>query len=140
MAASDPPAPFTDDDVERLMKAVRENDLPECQRIVQRCTPAIITTPKNHSWGRSALREAAQLGRDEILGWFLKQRPPNIDVRDSDGDTALIRASDHGYTKCVELLIGAGADVQAVDKVMLRVRSVQSLRFTSVGCRTDGQR
>jgi hypothetical protein len=38
------------------------------------------------------------------------------------GWTALMRASDRGYTATVELLLGAGADKEVMDNVRERMR------------------
>ena len=38
------------------------------------------------------------------------------------GETALMWASRNGYTATVELLLGAGADMDAEDKVRVRKR------------------
>jgi hypothetical protein len=39
--------------------------------------------------------------------------------RSQRGYTALIRAAANGHTECVELLVNAGADTEAIDNVRM---------------------
>ena len=43
-----------------------------------------------------------------------------------NGSTALVYASEHGHTATVEVLLSAGADMEAKDDVRSRVREMHT--------------
>jgi ankyrin repeat protein len=56
-------------------------------------------------------------------GWHSPAAPPtpqriktDVDLRDRDGATALIRAAEAGDLKCIRSLLEDGADINAADK------------------------
>ena len=72
--------------------------------------------------GSSVLISAAASGNPEMLREILRYNP-KLDVRDSEGKTALFAAGDYrnadadgARAECVRLLVQAGADVNARDK------------------------
>eukprot|EP00042_Codosiga_hollandica_P037768 m.301078 g.301078 ORF g.301078 m.301078 type:complete len:100 (-) comp55219_c0_seq4:1396-1695(-) len=73
---------FTKVDVDHLYQAAADNKLSQCQRIVRKFGPDIITAPfsgsaafrlKDGTW-TTALHRAALNDRAEILEWFLQQQ------------------------------------------------------------------
>src|SRR3972149_2327132 len=54
-------------------------------------------------------------GELDVVANFLKKYRSSIDVKDPDGDTALIKAAQWGYQEIVELLLGKGASVNVKD-------------------------
>jgi ankyrin repeat protein len=69
------------------------------------------------SQGWSALHLAAAYGNFGTLHWLLQSQPKSIDARSTTGCTPLIIAAMYGKALCVELLIRAGADMNAVDNL-----------------------
>ncbi|KAL4655530.1 ankyrin repeat domain-containing protein 33B-like [Arapaima gigas] len=66
--------------------------------------------------GNTALMIAAQAGHITILNYILNYyMGADMEIRDSRGFTALIKAAIQGRSECVAALIMAGADVNAVD-------------------------
>jgi Domain of unknown function (DUF6438)/Ankyrin repeats (3 copies) len=70
----------------------------------------------------SVLMYAARSGNPELVREILNYHP-NLDVRDSEGQTVLFAASEYtnedsedGRVECVKLLVAAGADVNAHDE------------------------
>ncbi|KFZ02336.1 hypothetical protein V501_09605 [Pseudogymnoascus sp. VKM F-4519 (FW-2642)] len=66
----------------------------------------------------TALISACASGRDKIIMLILELGKPalDLDARDRNGRTALMRASAQGYDREVKLLVKAGADLEAKDK------------------------
>ena len=62
-------------------------------------------------WGRTALHEAAELGHLDLVKLLLA-RGADIDARDRDGKTPLLRAA---YDDCITALINSGADIHIKD-------------------------
>jgi ankyrin repeat protein len=54
-------------------------------------------------------------GNDSILELLLSRREIDIDLKDSEGQTALHYASSCGHKKCVELLLSHGANRNSLD-------------------------
>eukprot|EP00042_Codosiga_hollandica_P031256 m.188050 g.188050 ORF g.188050 m.188050 type:complete len:238 (+) comp53593_c0_seq1:46-759(+) len=108
---------FTREEVAELIVAVKSKNLGECTRIVLACGSDIVTTPSDfESFPKyTALHWAANNSCTEILEWFLKQHI-DYDHVNEEGDTALIIAARWGYTDCLALLLGAGANVTIKDK------------------------
>ena len=62
-----------------------------------------------------ALHLAAQVGDARKLARLLAEEQP-VDARDASGATALIVAAKRGRLDCVQVLLGAGADLEARDR------------------------
>ncbi|OQR81260.1 ankyrin 2,3/unc44 [Achlya hypogyna] len=60
--------------------------------------------------GKRVLQLVCENGRDEILGILLTQPTLNVDVALPEDEIMLYTAAKHGRTKCVKLLLLAGAD------------------------------
>jgi hypothetical protein len=72
-----------------------------------------VTTARNRESG-AALWQAAESG--DVIGVRRQlERHSDIDARDAGGRTALMLATLHGHLAAVEVLLGAGADANAVD-------------------------
>ena len=88
----------------------------------------------NHS-GQTALINAAANGNEDIVTALIQARA-SVNVKSKQGDTALIAASLTGlskYLQCVQLLVLAGADVNARN-----VYGPVSFTWTSHGYRMCG--
>jgi len=66
--------------------------------------------------GKSALLQAAEKGREEIVRLLLKNKA-NLDTKDKEGRTPLMCAALTGSTSVVALLLEHGVPVDATDKV-----------------------
>ncbi|CAI7605082.1 unnamed protein product [Penicillium glandicola] len=64
----------------------------------------------------TALISASSSGRYQIILWILEHGNPDLEARDRNGRTALMRASAQGYTREVQVLVKAGADIEAKDR------------------------
>lgn len=64
----------------------------------------------------TALISACASGRDKIIMLILEQGNVDLEARDRNGRTALMRASAQGYDREVKFLVKAGADLEAKDK------------------------
>jgi ankyrin repeat protein len=62
----------------------------------------------------TALHFAAWRGLAECCELLITRADTLLEVRDADGVTALVRTSQHGHLRTVQLLIDRGADVNAV--------------------------
>jgi ankyrin repeat protein len=65
-------------------------------------------------FGRTALHYAVQAGSAPAVGQLLSWRACDVNVRTTDGATPLHFAAVSGFVEVAELLIDAGADVNAV--------------------------
>lgn len=61
-----------------------------------------------------AVLNAAHSGEDALKQHL--STGANVDSRDDDGETPLMKAADDGHTAIVEALLKAGADVNAIDE------------------------
>jgi eukaryotic-like serine/threonine-protein kinase len=97
---------------DRLVRAARSNDLKAVRRSA-RHEP--IDGRGDGGW--TALHFAAQRGHLEVARWLLRQGA-SVDLRTQDfGRTALMLAARYGDGPMVHLLLEAGADVAARDRL-----------------------
>lgn len=61
---------------------------------------------------------AARRGDLETVQDLLDDQPSVVNITDDNGYTALLRASENGFSQIVTVLIAAGADVNAVDNIV----------------------
>ncbi|KAK3400625.1 hypothetical protein B0T20DRAFT_494530 [Sordaria brevicollis] len=92
------------------------------QAINQNDDIAFIELYQNHAAlhprdkrGRTPLHAAAELGRDNILGFLLDQKGVRLDAFDIQGFTALHLATIYDHPQCVFQLLERGANSQLVD-------------------------
>ena len=64
---------------------------------------------------------AAQNGYTNVVSLLLSKSTAMLHARDKRGRTSLMLASANGHLDMVTLLIGQGADINAVDKVFIRI-------------------
>jgi ankyrin repeat protein len=76
--------------------------------------------------GEISIFEAAALGNDEKLRSLLSQTPSLANTFAPDGFSALHLASFFGHTSSQEILIGAGASIEAYSRNSLRATPLQS--------------
>jgi ankyrin repeat protein len=69
--------------------------------------------------GLTALIAAAASGHVDIVKTLIKDFSADVNLQDKDGITALMEASIMGHTKVVELLLQAGAEVDATTKSLV---------------------
>ena len=62
------------------------------------------------------LHDAALWGEDAILKMLIHAKGVKLDLKDGEGNTALMMAIDHDRQRCVHLLLAAGADVAVKDR------------------------
>lgn len=65
---------------------------------------------------QTGLHVACELGKDEITELLISRHAP-IESKDEDGTTPLIAASRCGSLSCVQLMVDAGANINAHDEV-----------------------
>lgn len=66
--------------------------------------------------GRTALLQAASVGKAELVQWLLEQCHADIDVRDQEsGWTSLHRALFYGQLHCARILLKHGASLKTTD-------------------------
>ncbi len=66
-------------------------------------------SPKHRVYG-PALVAAASRGNEQVVALLLEQPNIKVDIRDVDGQTALMLAAKHGSTRIVDMLLEAGAN------------------------------
>ncbi|KZO96536.1 ankyrin [Calocera viscosa TUFC12733] len=66
--------------------------------------------------GRTPLHWASTRHKDVVELLLSHNPPPDVNIKDSQGWTPLMIAASAGQDDIVELLIGAGADVKAVNE------------------------
>ena len=67
-------------------------------------------------YGYTALFWASARGNNNSAKLLLAQPGIKLDVRNMDGDTALMAAAEHGQAEIVDLLLKAGANVSLVNQ------------------------
>jgi len=67
-------------------------------------------------YGFTALFWASARGNKNSTALLLAQPGIKLDVIDTDGDTALMAAAEHGHAEIAEMLLKAGANVSLTDK------------------------
>ena len=92
------------DVVDEDLEAAEEEPFPESLEIIK--------TLDDCQLGELLLK-AAELGKVEFVNELLNKNKDLIQTRDSDGYTALHRASYNGEVEVMEILISNGADVLA---------------------------
>ncbi|KAL2635563.1 hypothetical protein R1flu_007042 [Riccia fluitans] len=60
------------------------------------------------------LLHAASKGKDDVIKWLLREGV-NVDVRDDNGNTALLIASEEGHTSSMRLLLENGANLSILN-------------------------
>eukprot|EP00042_Codosiga_hollandica_P032289 m.204345 g.204345 ORF g.204345 m.204345 type:complete len:265 (-) comp53865_c0_seq5:134-928(-) len=99
---------FGEREVEQLRDAVRAQSLAQCQQLVLKCGPDIITTQDRHGW--TALHRAVTSDTSlEILMSFL-QHHVEINSLTKGGWTPLMYAAFDGASSCARALLECGAN------------------------------
>eukprot|EP00042_Codosiga_hollandica_P032535 m.208599 g.208599 ORF g.208599 m.208599 type:complete len:223 (-) comp53935_c0_seq8:214-882(-) len=106
---------FTQEDVRQLITAVIFGDMANCQRIVSKCGPGVITAICTVDFGGVTALHQATSSQLEILRWFLQQ-PIDCNGRDKSMCTPLMYATMHGIADYVQALLDAGANLYIQDK------------------------
>ena len=75
--------------------------------------PDIYDVPD--TYGSTALMTAAMAGHVDVVARLLGSNKSNVRARDQSGSTALHVAAYYGHASCVELILRAGAEVNALD-------------------------
>eukprot|EP00029_Vermamoeba_vermiformis_P003176 TRINITY_DN13551_c0_g1_i1.p1 TRINITY_DN13551_c0_g1~~TRINITY_DN13551_c0_g1_i1.p1 ORF type:complete len:167 (-),score=52.34 TRINITY_DN13551_c0_g1_i1:61-561(-) len=60
--------------------------------------------------GSRPLHLAAFNGKDDVVSWLIHDAKCDINARDADGNTPLIKAASRGHISTVKLLLQSGAD------------------------------
>jgi ankyrin repeat protein len=91
-----------------VSRAVNKGDADRLRQLLE--NGARLDAKKIPQWTLRSSRN----GYDECLQLLLTHNPDaNVDVKDDDGWPAIIWAANNGHTKCVDVLIANGADVNA---------------------------
>ena len=77
-----------------------------------------------HHLGAYTVYEAAKRGDSECLKIVLGEAAHGSGVQLDDLHEALMDASKNGRSECVKLLLGAGADVNHVGQLCVKIRRV----------------
>ncbi|XP_047668967.1 oxysterol-binding protein-related protein 2 [Tachysurus fulvidraco] len=87
------------------------------------------------------LLDAARDGDCGVVAQLLsKSRPPDVNCKDSDGDTALHIAASRGYKECVEVLVKSGGSFSTMNKnghSVLDVTKDDQMRFFLAKCQEN---
>ena len=86
-----------------------------CHSVLTGTCNATTDVEARDEYGRTALREAASGGHDEVVKRLL-DAGADVEARDKYGWTALRGAASGGHDDVVKRLLDAGADVEARDK------------------------
>ncbi|OBT66603.1 hypothetical protein VE03_03969 [Pseudogymnoascus sp. 23342-1-I1] len=108
-----------------LIKAVKYDKVDIAELLLMRGADANAKT--THS-KETALICACASGRYKIILLILELGNPDLDARDRNGRTALMRASAQGYRNDVIAVVRAGADLEAVDRYG-RTALMEAARF-----------
>jgi len=104
-------AQFTDSF--NFLKAVRDRDGPKVAEAVERPGSQIVNT-KDYSTGEGALHILVKRRDSAWLGYLLA-KGATVDIRDKDGNTPLLIASQMGYVEGARALLAEGAAINAAN-------------------------
>ncbi len=117
-----------------FLKAVKERDGSKVTEFLNKPgSGAVIVNTRDGSTGETALH-IVTAGRDSLWLGFLLQRGANPDVRDGKGNTALMIATQLGWTDGIQTLLArrAGVDVTNGSGESPLIRAVQNRDLASV--------
>lgn len=104
-------AQFTDSF--NFLKAVRDRDGPKVAEAVEKPGSQILNT-KDYSTGEGALHILVKRRDSGWLGYLLA-KGATVDIRDKDGNTPLLLASQIGYIEGARALLAEGAAINAAN-------------------------
>ena len=115
-----------------FIKAVKDRDGAKVTEFLNKPGSVIVNT-RDGSTGQTALHIVAA-GRDSLWLGFMLQRGANPDMRDSGGNTALLIATQLGWTDGIQTLLArrAGVDVANGSGETPLIRAVQNRDIASV--------
>ena len=115
-----------------FIKAVKDRDGAKVTEFLNKPGSVIINT-RDGSTGETALHIVAA-GRDSLWLGFMLQRGANPDMRDTRGNTALMIATQLGWTDGIQTLLArrAGVDVTNSSGETPLMRAVQNRDIASV--------
>ena len=115
-----------------FIKAVKDRDGAKVTEFLNKPGSVIVNT-RDGSTGQTALHIVAA-GRDSLWLGFMLQRGANPDMRDSSGNTALLIATQLGWTDGIQTLLArrAGVDVANSSGETPLIRAVQNRDIASV--------
>lgn len=96
-----------------FLKAVRDRDGEKVTEFLRGQNPTIVNT-RDYNSGEAALHIVVK-GRDDLWLRFLLGKGANPDIRDKDGNTPLIVASQIGFPEGTAALINGRANVNATN-------------------------
>lgn len=106
------PTPMTNkSDFETIKTLAQQDNVLELARQVDLVRQYANETDIN---GRGLLHAAVHNKAGDALQWLLDQGHSNVDLADVQGETPLMRAAWLGYKPAVEMLLEAGASLDAV--------------------------
>jgi len=114
-----------DQDVTPLMIAAEQGHK-ECVAALLKAgaNPRMLTSPDENVGGKNALHFAALNGHEEVITVLLNHNHGTaIDAPTTNGLTALMLAAGRGHVRVVDVLLKAGADVNATDRDGMSVLS-----------------
>ncbi len=117
-----------------FLKAVKERDGAKVTEFLNKPgSGSVIVNTRDNSTGETALHLVAA-GRDSLWLGFLLQRGANPDLRDGRGNTALMIATQLGWTDGIQTLLArrAGVDVANGSGETPLMRAVQNRDIASV--------
>jgi len=117
-----------------FLKAVKERDGAKVTEFLNKPgSGSVIVNTRDGSTGETALHLVAA-GRDSLWLGFLLQRGANPDIRDGRGNTALMIATQLGWTDGIQTLLArrAGVDVTNSSGETPLMRAVQNRDIASV--------
>jgi uncharacterized protein len=115
LAALATPAAAQFSDSYNFLKAVRDRNGAEAQKLLGKGSPTLIDTQD----GNTGERGIHIVVRERDMSWlgFLIQKGARIDVKDNQGNTPLIVAARIGNVDAARLLIARGANLNAANSL-----------------------
>lgn len=92
---------------------IREGNAEQLKRLLATIDSSELNTLDDSGLG--LIHWSSDRGNPEILSLVLKTKSINIDLQDSDGQTALFYSSSCGHKDCVKLLLEHGANKDILD-------------------------
>lgn len=101
---------------------IREGNIEKLKELLSNIDPSELNTLDENGLG--LIHWSADRGNPEVLKLVLNTKSINIDLQDSEGQTALFYASSCGHKDCIKLLLANGANKEIVDNEESSCRDV----------------
>lgn len=104
---------YIDESEKSIEDFIREGNADKLKELLKNVEPAELNSLDDNGLG--LIHWASDRGNVEVLKIILTTKGINVDLQDSEGQTALFYASSCGHKTCLQLLLDQGADKEIVD-------------------------